>query len=83
MIDDVAARNEELIRAYRLCFGSAPGQIVMADLMKLCCFRRDAADQIEEGMRRAFLRIVNMSNLTDEQLYALYSGRNLTGELNE
>lgn len=72
---------DELMRAYRLCFGSESGQIVMNDLMKFCCFRKEAETQIDEGMRRAFLRIVNFVNLTDDQLYALYIGRNLVGEL--
>ncbi len=81
-MSDATDKLDELQRAYRIVFSSESGQIVMNDMMKFCCFRKNAETQIEEGMRRAFLRIVNMSNLTDDQLYALYIGRNLVGEMN-
>lgn len=76
--------DEELIRNYRLTFGPPWGQAVMQDLMKHCHFRVPLPDdniQIGEGMRRAFLRIVQMTALTPEQLKALYGGK--TVELQE
>lgn len=76
----MSAENDGLIRAYRMCFASDSGKAVLHDLMKFCCFRKDADNVIDEGKRRAFLRIVNFMNLTDEQLYALYAGLNI-GEL--
>lgn len=80
-MSDATDKLDELQRAYRIVFSSESGQIVMNDMMKFCCFRKDADGEIDEGKRRAFLRIVNMSNLTDDQLYALYIGRNLVGEM--
>jgi hypothetical protein len=79
-LSDASAKNDELMRAYRLCFSSPSGKIVMADLMKFCSFRKPAESDFDEGGRRAFLRIVNFVNLTDEQLYKLYGGQEI-GEI--
>lgn len=80
---EIQAANEELIKAYRQCFGSPAGKVVMADLIAFCRFRREATTPIEEGQRRVFLRIINMVCLTDEQLQSVYGGRdigNIDGE---
>jgi hypothetical protein len=77
--------SEDLVRAYRLFFSTPDGMAVLVDLMKFCRFRRDAETQIDEGMRRVFLHILNFSQLSDEQLIALYAGRkfNTTEPQNE
>ena len=82
MSDEILARNADLMRAYRLCFSSDPGKMVMADMMRFCCFRKEAETPIDEGKRQAFLRIVNFSQLADEQLYSLYAGRDI-GEVQD
>lgn len=69
--------SEDLLRAYRLFFSTPDGMAVLVDLMKFCRFRRDAETQVEEGMRRVFLHILNYSQLSDEQLIALYAGRKI------
>lgn len=63
------------VRAYRLFFNSPEGLQVALDLMKFCSFRTPAETQIDEGKRRVFLRILQMSQLSDEQLLSLYAGR--------
>lgn len=67
--------DQDLVRAYRLFFSSPDGLAVAMDLMKFCHFRKDAETQIDEGKRRVFLRILQLSQLSDEQLLALYAGR--------
>lgn len=78
--DEIKAANDELMRSYRLCFGGPGGRPVMNDLMKFCKFRVHAENEIEEGMRRVFLRIINLVNLTDEQLYQFYAGHDVGEE---
>lgn len=65
-------QNAQLISDYRACFGSPAGQRVLGDLMKFSHFRVPIDNQTGEGMRRVFLRIVNMVALSDEQLLLLY-----------
>lgn len=86
---DAAAQNEQLVTAYRLCFGNPAGQMVLADLMKMSRFRvplttpSASANELflAEGKRQMFLRIVSMMMLTEEQIMDLFAGRrlNLTG----
>lgn len=71
----LAPESEELLRAYRQCFGSPAGQVVMLDLMTFCRFRVPIDGQLDEGKRQAFLRIMNFLSLTPEQLAALYRGQ--------
>lgn len=78
MTDTLGTENDELVRAYRLAFGSPAGQVVLIDLMKFCRFRADAEGKIDEGKRRAFLRIMNFMALTPEQLESLYRGQRST-----
>lgn len=67
--------DQDTIRAYRLFFNSAEGLAVAKDLMAFCKFRRPIAGEKEEGMRQVFLRILELSQLSDEQLFRLYAGR--------
>ncbi len=71
----VQGDNEALIGAYRQCFNSPAGQIVLLDLMKFCKFRVPCTDQIDEGKRQAFLRIENFLALSPEQIHALFRGQ--------
>lgn len=71
-LDDQSA---DLARAYRLFFNSPDGLAVAKDLMKFCRFRSEAKDDVDEGKRRVFLHILELSQLTDEQLIELYAGR--------
>lgn len=75
MSDEVDAKNEELIRAYRQTFNTPAGQIVFLDLMKFCKFRVPIDDRLDEGKRQAFLRIESFLALTPEQLHSLYRGQ--------
>jgi hypothetical protein len=75
--DDVQGQNEELLRAYRLCFGSAAGQAVLADLAPFCraadtCFHQDPRIHAAlEGRREVWLRIQQFMHLQDEDLQQL------------
>lgn len=67
--------DQDLVRAYRLFFNSPTGEAIVRDLMRFCNFRKEVTCDIDEGKRRVFLRILEMSQLADEQLVALYAGR--------
>jgi len=67
--------NADLVRAYRLFFSSPDGMAVAMDLMKFCKFRSPIASEKEEGMRQVFLRVLQFSQLSDEQLIVLFAGR--------
>jgi hypothetical protein len=75
--DDVAAKNEELQRAYALAFGSPAGQAVLADLAPFCraattTFHPDARVHAAlEGRREVWLRITQFMNLRDEEILQL------------
>ena len=89
MTDAAEAHNQQLVTAYRLCFGNPAGQLVLADMMKLARFRvplvtpSASANELflAEGRRQMFLRIVSMMLLSDEQILDLFAGRrlNVTG----
>lgn len=68
-------QEQDLVRAYRLFFNSTDGMAVAMDLMKFCKFRSPIASEKEEGMRQVFLRILQYSQLSDEQLFHLFAGR--------
>lgn len=68
-------------RSYCLALKSPAGQDVLADLAKFCraddtCFHEDPRlHAVLEGRREVWLRIQKHLNLTQEQLYAIYTGR--------
>jgi len=70
--EEIATANEKLILSYRHCFGSPAGHVVMADLMRFCRFRAPVRNEIEEGKRQAFLRIMNFMAFEPEQILNLY-----------
>ena len=74
MSDDVTGLNDELVRAYRLCFSGPAGQAVFVDLMKFCKFRVAIENQSDEGQRRVFLRIMSFLSFDREQLENLFRG---------
>lgn len=67
--------------AYRTTFGGPLGKEVLADLAKFCrahspTFHEDPrAHALAEGRREVRLRIANHMNLTEQQLWDLYDGR--------
>lgn len=73
--EEIEAKNQELIRAYQLTFNSPSGQIVLIDLMSFGKFRVPIEDRADEGKRQVVLRIMNMTQLSTEQLYAAYRGK--------
>ena len=73
--EEIAAANDQLIRAYQLAFNSPAGQAVLLDLMSFCKFRVPIEDRVDEGKRQVVLRIMNFTNLSMEQLQAAYRGR--------
>lgn len=66
--------------AYRTTFKGPVAEVVLQDLAKFCrahqsTFHADPrAHAVAEGRREVFLRIAHHLKLTDEQLWALYSG---------
>lgn len=69
-------------RAYQMALTSIAGQTVLMDLAEFCradasCFHEDPRLHAAlEGRREVWLRIQQHLNLTSEQLYALYTGKN-------
>jgi hypothetical protein len=85
---EIAARNaaieetnNELMKAYQLTFNSPSGQLVLIDLMSFCKFRVPIEDRTDEGKRQVALRIINLTQLSTEQLYAAYRGKVLPSPL--
>lgn len=73
--EEIAAANHEIQRAYQLTFNSPSGQAVMLDLMSFCKFRVPIDDRADEGKRQVMLRIMNLTQLSMEQLQAAYRGQ--------
>jgi len=73
--EEIEAKNHELMRAYQLTFNSPSGQLVLIDLMSFGKFRVPIDDRADEGKRQVVLRIINMTQLSTEQLYAAYRGK--------
>lgn len=90
MIDRIRQFLQHRQRAYHQCFGSPAGNEVLVDLAKFCraaetCYHDDPRKHaVLEGRREVFIRIADHMNLTVDQIYALYAGRNvLTQKENE
>jgi predicted HAD superfamily phosphohydrolase YqeG len=76
--EQIAAQNDELLRAYNRTFGSPSSKAVMADLAAFCrasettIVRGDQqASDVLAGRREVFLRIQVMSQLTEEEILQL------------
>lgn len=71
---------DQLRRAYQGIFDGPNGELVLKDLSQFCgmgkdCFSKDALEMAHNtGMRKAFLRIQNMLNITDQQIWDLFNG---------
>lgn len=81
-MSDAAEQNEQMLRAYQLCFGSPAGQMVLTDLAAFCraaetCVVRGDRDatMVLEGRREAFLRIQQFARLTEDDILELRMGR--------
>jgi len=78
--------DEDVMRAYKLAFGSPAGQAVLMDLVPYCratescvvILKNGQIDRdrtlVSEGRREVFVRIQEFLNLTYEQLFALKTG---------
>jgi hypothetical protein len=73
--EEIESANHELIRAYQLAFNSPAGQAVLIDLMAFCSFRKPIAEPVDEGKRQVMLRIMNLTQLSMDQLMAAYRGQ--------
>jgi len=73
--EEIEVKNHELTRAYQLTFNSQSGQAVLLDLMSFCKFRLPIDDRADEGKRQVMLRIMNLTQLSMEQLQAAYRGQ--------
>lgn len=68
-------------RAYCLALKTPAGMEVLADLAKFCRANSPTFDAdprlhaLQEGRREVWLRIQNHLRLTEDQLYAIYTGR--------
>ena len=75
--------DEQMIRAYRLCFTSPAGQAVMQDLVLFCRMlsttygNKTWSPEILEGRRQVFLRIQRNLSLTADELYQVLIGRTI------
>lgn len=67
--------------AYKSVFGSVFGPVVMADLVKFCRGTETTFDSdprihaLLEGRREVLLRIAQLTNLSFDELWAIYDGR--------
>ena len=67
--------------AYRTTFGGPLGKEVLKDLAKFChahesTFHTDAGlSRVKQGKHDVWLRIAHHLNLTEQQLWDLYDGR--------
>ena len=87
--------DESVIRAYRVCFNSPDGQIVLRHLAEFCraaasCFHADPRlHAVLEGRREVFLQIQRFSKLSDDEIVQMVAGnrlrlsRSLFGETDE
>jgi hypothetical protein len=68
-------------RAYQLSFAGVNGEIVLHDMSKFCranksCFHPDArVEALMEGRREVWLRIMDHLKLSEDQLSAIYIGK--------
>jgi hypothetical protein len=88
-----AARDRTLVFlrdkriAYKLCFGSPAGQLVLSDLSKFCRANTSVYDpdqrltDVAIGRHEVWLRIVQHLRLTEDQLLMLYNGQPIQAAL--
>ena len=82
MSDGSDAKNDELLRAYSVCFNGAAGQIVLTDLVAFCrgvesCVVPGDINStcVLEGRREVLLRIQRYARLTFDEIVQLRLGR--------
>ena len=78
--ETVESANDELVRSYRLAFGSPAGQRVLHDLVKFCraaqtTYEADIPMLLLEGRRQVWLVIQNYMNLTPQEIVQLARGQ--------
>ena len=85
MTEEEEEQKRGLIRAYRVTFRSATGLVAMTDLMQVCRFRVPLVPNdmpletnhllIAEGRRQVFLHIMQMCEMPEDELIAMYRGQ--------
>jgi hypothetical protein len=80
--EEISAQNEQILRAYAVCFGSPEGQIVMTDLVPFCRGADNTfvpgdprMSDFYAGRRDVLLRIQRFSKLTEDEILQLRLGR--------
>jgi hypothetical protein len=80
--DAINAKNEEIVRAYHVCFSSPSGQLALTDLVGFCRMMETIyaigdpySTALLEGRRQVFLRIAQFAKLTEEEILQLRLGR--------
>lgn len=78
----VRAQNEQIIRAYHVCFGGPAGQMVLTDLAAFCRGAETTfvpgdpgKSAFLEGRRDVLLRIQQRARLSDAEILQLRLGR--------
>lgn len=79
---EVAAQNEQLVRAYHVCFSSVAGQAVLADLVLFCRGAESCAVPGDHdrtllllGRHETLLRIQKFAKLNEDEILQLRLGR--------
>lgn len=78
----IKGKNDALLRAYKVCFGSPAGQMVLADLSSYCKMAETTyvigdphTSVLFEGRRQVFLQIAKFVKLTEDEILQLRLGR--------
>ena len=75
--EEAHAQNEQLQRAYQVTFGGPGDKMVLSDLAAFCFGRKTTFDPdprkhaFNEGKREVLLRILELTNLSLEEIYQL------------
>lgn len=89
MPDEAKQKNADLLRAYKLAFGSPAGQAVLVDLVKFCrgaetCVVAEKGMPVDrertlilEGRREVWLRLTEYLYLTPDEVLALRMERHI------
>lgn len=70
---------DSLRQAYQKVFSGPHGELVLKDLARFCGvgkdgFSRDVSEMAHNtGLRKAFLRVQNMMNVTDDHIWRMFN----------
>lgn len=77
--EDSVKQLDALRQSYQKIFSGPPGEEVLKDLARYCGigkdgFSRDALEMAHNtGLRKVFLRIQNMLNVTDDHIWRMFN----------